>query len=170
MRGEVKSRQSRKQDPARSPTAPANRAERVEACMAIMRTGDWKRGVTGPELATAWGMARTTLDDIAAEAWRRVQAEVVDKPRIQVFALTKLERIAKASMRDARRSDKPGMERRVAVAALDSMLRFAAGATDGMGPVWDRLTDDEKWQRIDEAEARIAAVKAKLPPRKALTT
>jgi hypothetical protein len=150
------------------PLKPMTRADRVEVCMEMMRANEWKRGKSGAMLALQWGCARTTLEDIAAEAWRRVQAEVTDKPRIQVYALARLEKIAEDSLVAAEMSDKPGMERRVAVAALDSLLKFASGS-DGMGPSWEKLSDDERWAKVDEAKARIAAVEATLPPRKALT-
>lgn len=138
--------------------------ERIRHCMALMREGEWRKGETGLELAAEWGMSRFTLDKLAAEAWRRVQAEVLDAPAIQVFAVEKLKEIVRLQMAEASASDKPGLERRVAGQALDTLLKYAdSGVLFPAG--WDNLGADEKWAAVDRAQAKIDAVRATLPAR-----
>lgn len=132
--------------------------------MAIMRAGDWRKGQSGPELAAAWGVSQSLMDQVASEAWRRVQAEVLDAPAIQVFAVDRLKRIARRQMRIAKSAEMPGLENRVAVQALDSLLKYAdSGVLFPAG--WDKLTDAEKWAAVDRAQSKVDAVRATLPPR-----
>lgn len=54
------------------------REERVQAIMRLMRDLQWETGRTGGILANKWGLSEGTLKQYAAEASRRVRAEVND--------------------------------------------------------------------------------------------
>lgn len=58
-------------------------AERLEHIAEVMRAGKWARGVSAPPLAEQWGLALGTVENIAAEAWRRVCAEANDAPTMR---------------------------------------------------------------------------------------
>ena len=73
------------------------REDRVQACMDLMRTLAWVRGSSAPKLAAEWGMAVNSVEDISAEASRRVKAEVTEPDVVTVDVCTALSRV----MRDA---------------------------------------------------------------------
>lgn len=51
---------------------------RINHICDLMRRLQWVRGKTAHELAEAWGLALNTVEQWAAEAWRRVCAEATD--------------------------------------------------------------------------------------------
>lgn len=51
---------------------------RVERVAELMRSLDWRRGESNRELAKEWGVSVAAVNDYAAEASRRVRAEVTD--------------------------------------------------------------------------------------------
>jgi hypothetical protein len=50
-------------------------AERVNAIAEMMREGLWLRGKSGQEYADIWQISKMRVEQLAAEAWRRVCAE-----------------------------------------------------------------------------------------------
>lgn len=76
-------------------------AERVDEIAAMMRDGKYQRGVTSGVLAEAWGLSVSRVEDLTAEAWRRVCAEADDptmaRPNIAGILATNL---AKADARE----------------------------------------------------------------------
>lgn len=60
------------------PATPAEKAERLDLISDMMRRLTWERGRTAAMLAAEWGLAVATVEDMAAEAWRRVSADVKD--------------------------------------------------------------------------------------------
>ena len=116
--------------PATTDTTPAREAsmtreERVLHVMSDMRALRWVRGKSGPVLAAEWGLHPQTLKEIAAEAWRRVRAEIMDPERAGPDIVQTIERVMRDSMAEAAECD--GRERvehrRVALEAAKS---FAA--------------------------------------------
>jgi hypothetical protein len=143
---------------------PRARESRVLAIMRVMRDGRWVRGVTSAALAEKWGLSPSTTDQYANEAWRRVRAELEDRPAVQVHALAVLKDVARKSMQAAKSAENPGQERRVAVAAAAEMLKFAGNET--FFPTgWESWAPQDKWRMVDGARARLEAIEATLPPR-----
>ena len=59
----------------------ATTAARVDFIASRMRRGEWERGKTARELAAEWGISVSRVEDLSAEAWRRVCAEATDADR-----------------------------------------------------------------------------------------
>lgn len=59
----------------------------------LMRTLQWRRGVTGPALAAEWGLTEQRVRTLAAEASRTVRAEIEDPNYVAVTLEMTLERI-----------------------------------------------------------------------------
>jgi hypothetical protein len=130
--------------------------------MAIMRDGKWERGVSGPKLAEEWGISIHGIEAISSEAWRRVQAQVEDRPGLQVYAVSKLKEAADASFVAADCAEEPHKERGVAVRALSELLKFADGVKDVFigSPGWIVLSPERRRELVDQAKARIAEAEA----------
>jgi len=64
--------------PKRPPTPPGVTAGRVDQIAATMRAGLWDRGNSAAALAKEWGLSVSRVEDLSAEAWRRVCAESND--------------------------------------------------------------------------------------------
>lgn len=60
---------------ARVRAKPAETLARVERIIDMMQRLDWVKGVSGPMLASEWGLAVGTVEDLAAEASRIVRRE-----------------------------------------------------------------------------------------------
>lgn len=58
-------------------------AERVNEICDIMRVGEWVRGVTGEEFVKRWNLSLPRINQLAAEAWRRVCAESNDPEKMR---------------------------------------------------------------------------------------
>lgn len=76
-------------------------ASRVAFIAGLMRNLQWRRGVTGDELATKWRIAAGTVGKDAAEAHRIVLAEVGDPDAVTVKVCTALEKVIDDSLREA---------------------------------------------------------------------
>lgn len=63
-----------------TPATPAETAARVDLIAGLMRHGAWVRGESDKVLAKDWGLAVSTVQNLTAEAWRRVCAEA-DSPK-----------------------------------------------------------------------------------------
>lgn len=59
----------------------ATTAARVDFIASRMRRGEWARGKTAKELAAEWSISVSRVEDLSAEAWRRVCAEATDADR-----------------------------------------------------------------------------------------
>ncbi len=53
-------------------------AARVDVIAEIMRAGRWVRGRTGNDVARLWGLSVSRVQDLSAEASRRVRAEATN--------------------------------------------------------------------------------------------
>lgn len=62
----------------RSKATSAEVETRIGRIRDMMRTGEWVRGKSSAPLADEWGMAVSSVEGYAAEAWRRVCAEADD--------------------------------------------------------------------------------------------
>lgn len=70
---------SKRTPPAREKRPQATRAEvcaRVDLMADLMRTLQWERGESAKRFAAMWGVSEDYAADLAAEASRRVQAEI----------------------------------------------------------------------------------------------
>jgi ribonuclease HII len=140
------------------------REERVQYCMTMMRERRWVQTTAfRSAVAAEMQVSSTTLEDIAAEAWRRVQREIANKPALQTFAIQTLQDAASMSMQAAETARRPGDERRVAVAAAAELLRWSAVQETPQD--WERLSVAEKWARLDEYQERLDGLRAQLPAR-----
>ncbi|WP_146648234.1 hypothetical protein [Labilithrix luteola] len=63
---------------SRARATPSETAARVNELAAVMRAGEWRRGVSGEMYAAMWGLSLSTVENLSAEAWRRVCAEAND--------------------------------------------------------------------------------------------
>ena len=141
------------------------RESRVQECIELMRANNWKTGRTIRELADKWGIATNTARHISGEASRRLLAENdADKPRLQNLALQGLEEVAAAS-RALGDNPKYGPAHNAnAIRAYGELLAFVQ-KTNTDAVEWDALSLEEKWMKVDEAQARVDGIRAGLPPR-----
>jgi len=156
-RGGAKSGAPAPESRARAPQAtPDLTAERVDHIADLMRRLAWERGHTATLLAAEWGLAVSTVENYAAEAWRRVAAGVKDpevlRDDVSVFLRA---RLAKAD------SDK-------SVGILSDVLTRIQGArapekiehmvrVEGMPPAAVLARIDEAIARLQEFRAQVAA-------------
>jgi transcriptional regulator of nitric oxide reductase len=144
--------------------------------MSIMRRLEWERGVTGRELAEKWGISIDESARISAEASRRVAAEVTNKDHVTATVGATIETVMREALAETRspamiqgKGDAPAFQespngaRRVVIEAAKTWAVLAgANAADRLPAGWDQLTDEEKRERIEQAERRIEAAKASL--------
>lgn len=60
------------------PPCPATSTERVDYVFGLMLDMKWERGRTAGELAKAWGLTQSTIENYSCEATRRVKAQLAD--------------------------------------------------------------------------------------------
>lgn len=77
--------------------------QRIAFIMGMMREWQWKRGVSGPILAKEWGLSADRVKDLAAEASKRVRAEVTDPERVSGTVGSALSKVLHDSMDDGDR-------------------------------------------------------------------
>lgn len=75
---------------------------RLAALCEQMRALEWVRGKSGEAWAVKWGVSLDRVNHLAAEAWRRVKAEVCDPDRVTVKISTVLEEVIDAAMLETR--------------------------------------------------------------------
>lgn len=70
-------------------TPPAVTAGRVDRICDMMRNGEWIRGKSAPVLADEWKITVARVEQLSAEAWRRVCAEAdnPDKMRPEISGI-----------------------------------------------------------------------------------
>jgi hypothetical protein len=73
---------------------------RLAEMMAVMRTLQWQKGITGPVFAEKWGLSLTRIEHLSAEAWRRVKAEVNDPDRVGATVGTAIEQVMIEALND----------------------------------------------------------------------
>jgi hypothetical protein len=83
------------------PEDPGTAMGRLHLVAQVMSSGLWKRGETAPELAKAWGLSTSTVEDYSAEASRWLKALTdPDEVRQQLaYYLSKNLRIADGNPR-----------------------------------------------------------------------
>jgi len=149
-------------------TRSLEKERRVRECMALMKAARYAvGGDSHEELAAKWGISVSRAAEVVGEAWRRVQTQVLDRNGQQVYALERLRGIAESSLdeADTAPAKERNFSRKVAVSALGEILRFTSGL--GAVPVeWETLSVEEKWARVDEAQRKVDAARAMLPPRR----
>ena len=117
--------------------------ERIDLIEGIMRRAAWERGRTSRALALQWTCSVGTVNDYAAEAGRRVRAEVTDPDVVSVTVSAALSTIVREGLRDGDRA---------------SVIRA--------GDVWTRIAGARQPERHQvvmtdaEADALIAAAAA----------
>ena len=103
---------------ARQQSAEMKR-DRVAHIYAMMRDGTWLRGKSCEPLASEWGLAVNTVEHMAAEAWRRLLADVEDPTKVQA-------EVSAVLMRDISRAS--AADRFNEVARLGDVLTRVTGA------------------------------------------
>src|SRR5262245_25567996 len=84
----------------------------------MMRELRWVRGKSAAELATAWGLATATVEGMAAEASRRVRAEVTDPDVVTETVACALDKVLRGAL------DRKKPDRRSAIMAADVWSRI----------------------------------------------
>jgi hypothetical protein len=73
---------------------------RIEHIAELMRSLRWRTGETGKVLARQWDLSEQRLRELAAEASRRVRAEVTDPDRVSVSVGVVLESALVGALED----------------------------------------------------------------------
>lgn len=92
---------AKKAQPAADPTgqrARPDKDQRVNEIAAMMASGRWVTGVTALELAERWGVPFKTLEADAAEASRRIRAELSGNDDLRARLVATLETITERAM------------------------------------------------------------------------
>lgn len=77
--------------------------QRIAHIMDMMRRWEWKRGKSAGDLATTWGLAVSTVEELSSEASKRVRAEVTDPERVSGTVGSALSKVLHDSMDDGDR-------------------------------------------------------------------
>lgn len=80
-----------------------NTEARIEHVCGMMRRLEWRTGESGPELAQAWGLSRSSVEKYAAEASRRVRAELSDPAEVQRLTGAALAKVLHEASQDGDR-------------------------------------------------------------------
>lgn len=151
--------------PPPPPVAP-DVAERVNLIAQVMREGLWVRGVTGKDLAVEWGLHQKTVEDDAAEAWRRVCAEANDATLMQPTIAGTLA-VALAQAADSHKFKE--------VASLGDTLSKIIGARAPERKHvsinvqhYAQLSDDEMLERVEAKLVELTELRARLLAKKAI--
>ena len=75
--------------------------ERVGIVEGLMRRAQWERGRTNRALAKQWGCSVDAVNDYAAEAGRRVRADVTDREEVQMTVCAALSTVVREGLRTA---------------------------------------------------------------------
>lgn len=68
---------------------------KIDHIASLMRSLKWRTGETGKVLAAEWDLTEKWVRELAAEASRRVYAEITDPHRVTVTVCTTLEKIVR---------------------------------------------------------------------------
>jgi hypothetical protein len=66
---------------------------RIAEIASMMRSLEWRRGESGRALALVWGLSEDRVKHLAAEASRRVRAEVLDRDSVQETVACALDKV-----------------------------------------------------------------------------
>lgn len=163
MRGAVK-----QGPPSRVPKpVPNARDDKVKYIAAMMRRLRWVRGKSGKRLAEEWGVSREYMKELAAEAWRRVRAEVTDPEQAQAIACAEFAAIIK----DARLLRRDPAMMKIRIEAAKSLAVISGGAApkkvvemsrfDVLTPDQHRAELAKLRAEIEEEERRIDAAEGR---------
>lgn len=121
---------------------------RIAKIAAMMRNLEWRRGETGRTLEVEWNLSTSRIEHLAAEASRRVRAEVLDPDQVSETVACALDRI----MRDAIKDD----DRKNAIAA-GKVWAVIAGA---VAPKKIEHSGSVATTSYDDLQRRLAATTA----------
>jgi len=91
-----------------------------------MRRLEWQRGKSGPIVAKRWRLSRSTVEKLAAEAGRRVRAEIVDPEAVTLTITAALDRTLRDALADG--------DRRTVVRVADVWARIAGATASNSRP------------------------------------
>lgn len=132
--------------------------ERVGIIEGLMRRAAWDRGRTSRALASQWGCSLAAVNDYAAEAGRRVRAEVTDPDGVQTTVCAALSTIIREGLRDG--------ERKTVVSAADVWTRIvgarAAERHEHVVDDFERLPQQEKIRWLRDRAAKMLAAAEQL--------
>lgn len=115
--------------------------ERVLLIEGLMRRAAWDRGRSNRVLAQQWGCTVSAVNDYAAEAARRVRAEVTDPEMVETTVCAALSTVVRDGMRDS--------DRRSVIRAADVWSRIV-GARAPEARVEVPLTEEQALARYKE--------------------
>lgn len=78
--------------------------ERIAIVEGLMRRAQWERGRSNRLLAKQWGCSIDAVNDYAAEAGRRVRADLTDREEVQITVCAALSTVVREGLRDGDRS------------------------------------------------------------------
>lgn len=137
------------------PRTPAHEVERrISQIEQMMRALTWDRGRSNRELAARWNVAVATVNDYAAEAGRRVRAEVRNVDAVTDTVCVRLDRIVRTG------------EDREATKAADVWTKIVGARAPEKSEVtvqtaeaFDRLDKAGKLAWIDERMQALAQLR-----------
>lgn len=112
---------------------------RIQLMMADMRALKWRRGESSGEYAERYGIALSTAEENAAEAWKRVKAEVLDPVSVGATVGAAIEKVMADALADTENppmiqqgervwTESPNQSRKVVIEAA-KVWAMIAGAT-----------------------------------------
>jgi hypothetical protein len=120
---------------------PKTREDSVRYVMDLMRALKWVKGVTGPILAKEWGTTKAVLETYAAEASRRIAAEIRDPDGAVADVGLTLRAVISDAFQETRNpalidggeskgvyQESPNGARRVVIDAAKLLVQLAPGA------------------------------------------
>lgn len=141
-----------KPKPHRAIASRATVAERIDLIEGLMRRAAWQRGRSNRQLAAQWGVSVGTVDDYAAEAGRRVRAEVLDPDTVSETVSAALSTIVREALAEK--------DRRSVIQAADTWTRIVgARAPERHQDV--PLSPEDEERVLAEAAAEYERRKAK---------
>ena len=133
----------------------------------MMRTLTWVRGKSAPVLAARWGYEVSSVENISAEAWRRVKTEALDPEIAALDIVDTIRTVMADSMADAADpGDEEGkaVHRRVALDAARTYAAIVVPKPTERYEITHRLADMTP-QQLEARKREIAAEILALPAR-----
>jgi hypothetical protein len=94
----------------RLPKGRPGKRERLDYIIELMVSNRWVTGITGPMLASIWGLAKVTVDKDAAEASRQIGSfSRADREQRKALWLANLESARAKAYRDCRMESVKGL-------------------------------------------------------------
>lgn len=130
---------------------------RLHCIASLMREVKWIRGVSAMSLAKQWGISEQRVHELAAEASKRVRAEVEDPDSVRRDVNAALQKILEDSIQDG--------DRRHALSAAKILTWVMGTAAPTRVQVTDvpleRLPADERKALVEEAIAVLEEPKSR---------